>query len=221
MAVNITLVGSKWFGSAALAVLLEERVKVLRVVVPVNSADPLEPLRFLQVIEPVPKQLQQDVEKVEGGYRDYQEISFSRTGLKRLYAVTLTLTLLLALLSALGLAVVLSEQFSRPLGLLAEGTRAVVGEASRLPLLQEPDPLLGERQRRRAGVRATWDRGQLASCLDAPAQRRLDDRALLGRQRCESIFEVGHRHARFLGRQPPGIRTQSSRCDAGQATFRC
>ncbi|TMH56487.1 MAG: hypothetical protein E6H55_16775, partial [Betaproteobacteria bacterium] len=60
---------------------------------PVNSADPLEPLRFLQVIEPVPKQLQQDVEKVEGGYRDYQEISFSRTGLKRLYAVTLTLTL--------------------------------------------------------------------------------------------------------------------------------
>jgi methionyl-tRNA formyltransferase len=34
MAVNITLVGSKWFGSAALAMLLEEGVKVLRVVVP-------------------------------------------------------------------------------------------------------------------------------------------------------------------------------------------
>ena len=31
---NITLVGSKWFGSAALAMLREEGVKVLRVVVP-------------------------------------------------------------------------------------------------------------------------------------------------------------------------------------------
>ncbi len=50
---------------------------------------------------------------------------FSRQSLKRLYAVTLTLTLLLALTSALGLAVVLSERFSAPLGLLAEGTRAV------------------------------------------------------------------------------------------------
>jgi nitrogen fixation/metabolism regulation signal transduction histidine kinase len=116
--------------------------RVIRVVVPVNSADPLEPLRFLQVVEPIPKQLQQDVEKVEAGYNDYQEISFSRTGLKRLYAVTLTLTLLLALLSALGLAVVLSEQFSRPLGLLAEGTRAVAqGDFSRRHPVQSRDEL--------------------------------------------------------------------------------
>ncbi|HEY2968914.1 MAG TPA: ATP-binding protein [Casimicrobiaceae bacterium] len=116
--------------------------RVLRVVVPVNSADPLEPLRFLQLVEPVPKQLQQDLETVEAGYRDYQEISFSRTALKRLYALTLTLTLLLALLSALGLAVVLSEQFSRPLGLLAEGTRAVAqGDFSRRHPVQSRDEL--------------------------------------------------------------------------------
>jgi nitrogen fixation/metabolism regulation signal transduction histidine kinase len=98
---------------------------VLRVVAPVNSDDRLEPLKVLQLIEPVPKALGQDVEKVQAGARDYQEISFSRQSLKRLYAVTLTLTLLLALTSALGLAVVLSERFSAPLGLLAEGTRAV------------------------------------------------------------------------------------------------
>jgi len=98
---------------------------VLRVVTPVNSDDRLEPLKVLQVIEPVPKALGQDVEKVQAGARDYQEISFTRASLKRLYAVTLTLTLLLALTSALGLAVVLSERFSAPLGLLAEGTRAV------------------------------------------------------------------------------------------------
>jgi len=98
---------------------------LLRVVMPVNSDDRLEPLKVLQVVEPVPKGLGLDVEKVRAGARDYQEISFSRQSLKRLYAVTLTLTLLLALTSALGLAVVLSERFSAPLGLLAEGTRAV------------------------------------------------------------------------------------------------
>jgi nitrogen fixation/metabolism regulation signal transduction histidine kinase len=115
---------------------------MLRVVVAVNSADPTEPLRVLQVIEPVPKQLQLDAEKVQSGYRDYQEISFSRTALKRLYALTLTLTLLLALFSALGLAVVLSEQFSRPLGLLAEGTRAVAqGDFSRRNPVQSHDEL--------------------------------------------------------------------------------
>ncbi|HTN28773.1 MAG TPA: ATP-binding protein, partial [Burkholderiales bacterium] len=98
---------------------------MLRVVVPVNSSDRLDPLRVLQVIERVPRALAQDLEKVQAGARDYQEISFSRAALKRLYQMTLALTLLLALTSALGLAVVLSERFAEPLGLLAEGTRAV------------------------------------------------------------------------------------------------
>ena len=98
---------------------------VLRVVVPVNTDDSLNPLKLLQVIEPVPKALAQDAERVLAGKRDYQELTFSSNALKRLYALTLTLTLLLALTSALGLAVVLSERFAAPLGLLAEGTRAV------------------------------------------------------------------------------------------------
>jgi nitrogen fixation/metabolism regulation signal transduction histidine kinase len=98
---------------------------LLRVVVPVNSDDRLEPLKVLQVVEPVPRSLALEVDKVQAGARDYQEITFTRGSLKRLYAVTLTLTLLLALTSALGLAVVLSERFAAPLGLLAEGTRAV------------------------------------------------------------------------------------------------
>jgi nitrogen fixation/metabolism regulation signal transduction histidine kinase len=97
----------------------------LRVVVPVNTEEQLNPLKLLQVIEPVPPALAQDAERVQAGMRDYQELSFSRQSLKRLYALTLTLTLLLALTSALGLAVVLSERFAAPLGLLAEGTRAV------------------------------------------------------------------------------------------------
>ncbi len=98
---------------------------LLRAVVPVNTTDSLNPLKLLQVIEPVPKPLAVEAERVQAGVRDYQELSFARSGLKRLYGLTLTLTLLLALTSALGLAVVLSERFAAPLGLLAEGTRAV------------------------------------------------------------------------------------------------
>ncbi len=114
----------------------------LRVVVPVNSLDPVEPLRVLQVVEPVPRALAQEMEKVQAGYRDYQEISFSRVALKRLYALTLTLTLLLALTSALGLAVVLSERFAAPLGVLAAGTRAVAqGDFSRRQPVTSRDEL--------------------------------------------------------------------------------
>jgi nitrogen fixation/metabolism regulation signal transduction histidine kinase len=98
---------------------------VLRVVVPVNTDDAVNPMKLLQVIEPVPKSLAQEAERVQVGVRDYRELTLLRTGLKKLYALTLTLTLLLALTSALGLAVVLSERFAAPLGLLAEGTRAV------------------------------------------------------------------------------------------------
>jgi two-component system, NtrC family, nitrogen regulation sensor histidine kinase NtrY len=115
---------------------------MLRVVVPVNSSDRMDPLRVLQVIERVPRTLAQDLEKVQAGARDYQEISFSRAALKRLYQLTLTLTLLLALTSALGLAVVLSERFAEPLALLAEGTRAVAeGDFSRRQPVTSRDEL--------------------------------------------------------------------------------
>ena len=81
--------------------------------------------RVLQLMQPVPKQLGLDAEAVQSGYREYQELTLSRTGLKRLYGVTLTLTLLLALLSAAALAFVLSDRLSAPIGALVEGTRAV------------------------------------------------------------------------------------------------
>jgi nitrogen fixation/metabolism regulation signal transduction histidine kinase len=114
----------------------------LRVVAPVNTTDPIDPLRILQVVQAVPKPIQQDTETVQSGFRDYQELSFSRQALKRLYALTLTLTLLLALLSALALAVFLSERFSSPLALLAEGTRAVAeGDFTRRNPVQSRDEL--------------------------------------------------------------------------------
>jgi nitrogen fixation/metabolism regulation signal transduction histidine kinase len=121
---------------------IPDRGMVVRVVVPVNSADPADPLKLLQVTEPVPATLASEIARVEAGSQDYKEIGYARDSLKRLYAVTLTLTLLLALTSALGLAVVLSERFSAPLGLLAEGTRAVAeGDFTRRQPVTSKDEL--------------------------------------------------------------------------------
>jgi nitrogen fixation/metabolism regulation signal transduction histidine kinase len=97
----------------------------LRVVVPVGGLGLGQDIRMLQLLQPVPADIAADAETVQGMYRDYQELILSRVGLKRLYGVTLTLALLLALLSALAVAFYLSERLSAPLGVLAEGTRAV------------------------------------------------------------------------------------------------
>jgi len=97
----------------------------LRVVVPVSGFSLGQDVRMLQLLQPVPSDLAADADTVQGIYRDYQELLLSRVGLKRLYGLTLTLALLLALLSALAIAFYLSERLSAPLGVLAEGTRAV------------------------------------------------------------------------------------------------
>ena len=48
-----------------------------------------------------------------------------RAGLKRIYTLTLTFTLLVALFAAISLAFFLAERLARPLLILAEGTQAV------------------------------------------------------------------------------------------------
>lgn len=114
----------------------------LRVVVPVNVLSMTEDIRILQLTQPVPPQLAHDAQAVQDVYRDYQELSVSRLGLKRLYGLTLTLTLLLALFSAMALAFLLSERLSAPLGLLAEGTRAVAkGDFSLMQPVNSRDEL--------------------------------------------------------------------------------
>jgi nitrogen fixation/metabolism regulation signal transduction histidine kinase len=95
----------------------------LRVVVPVNKLSGETGL--LQLVQRVPAKLARDAETVHSMYQDYQELSLSRSGLKRLYGLSLTLALLLALFSALLLAIVFSERLSAPLSVLAAGTRAV------------------------------------------------------------------------------------------------
>jgi nitrogen fixation/metabolism regulation signal transduction histidine kinase len=121
---------------------IPERGLYLRALVPVNSMSLSEESRVLQLMQQVPAQLARDAEVVQAGYREYQELQLSRRGLKRLYAITLTLTLLLALLSSLGLAFVLSNRLSAPLSALVEGTRAVAqGDFSRRAAVASRDEL--------------------------------------------------------------------------------
>ncbi|MEO1766520.1 sensor histidine kinase [Thiobacter aerophilum] len=105
--------------------VLGERGLYLRAVVPVNVLSLTEDIRILQLMQPVPRKLAEDAEAVQEVYRDYQELSFSRRSLSRLFTLSLTMTLLLALLSAVAAAFLVSQRLSAPLGLLAEGTRAV------------------------------------------------------------------------------------------------
>ncbi|MDR2875632.1 MAG: HAMP domain-containing protein [Methylobacillus sp.] len=97
----------------------------LRVLVPVNSTEIHEDTRILQLLQPVPPELSKTAEEVQSVYQNYQELSVTRTALKEVFALTLTLVLMLAMLSALAFAFVLSRRLSAPLGVLAEGTRAI------------------------------------------------------------------------------------------------
>ncbi|HET9663744.1 MAG TPA: ATP-binding protein [Burkholderiales bacterium] len=119
-----------------------ERGLYLRVLAPVNVVSLGDETRVLQLVQQVPKQLAQDAETVQSGYREYQEQTLVRRGLKRLYGITLTLTLLLALLSALALAFLLSDRLSAPLNVLVEGTRAVAqGDFSPRAAVESRDEL--------------------------------------------------------------------------------
>ncbi|MCK6412226.1 MAG: ATP-binding protein [Azonexus sp.] len=97
----------------------------LRVLVPVAARDVFEEPRILQLIQPVPASLALDADAVEAVYRDYQELQLAREGLTRIYALTLTLTVLVALFGAFALAYLMARSLSAPLYILAEGTQAV------------------------------------------------------------------------------------------------
>ena len=100
------------------------RIQV-KVVVAVSTVTVSERLRILQVVQPVPSQLASDAQQVETARQGYQELMISRLGLRRMYGISLTLALTLALFSALSLAFIISDRLAAPLRALARGTRAV------------------------------------------------------------------------------------------------
>lgn len=115
---------------------------MLKVAAPVNVVSLVDPLRILQVIQPVPGDLAQAAMQVEAARSQYQELAVSRVGLKRLYGLSLTLALAIALFTAISLAFMLSQRLAAPLRALARGTRAVArGDYSQVHAVTSRDEL--------------------------------------------------------------------------------
>lgn len=98
--------------------------------------------RYLQLLQGVPEHLAVNAEALRTAYSDYQERSLARTGLRKIYIVTLTLTLLLAIFGAITAAFLIAGDLAKPLLLLAEGTKAVAeGNLSPRPIVTSSDEL--------------------------------------------------------------------------------
>lgn len=116
----------------------------IRVIVPVlgnqlrydsllTSTPPSETY-WLQVTRVVPQNITFNMNEVQQGIRDYEELSLSRNSLGRLFTITLTLALVMTVLASLAAALSLARRVVRPLLTLAEGTQAVaVGDYRPLP----------------------------------------------------------------------------------------
>ena len=105
------------------------------------GADPRE-TRYLQLVDPVPSVLARNADAVQSAYQEYQEKSLGRTGLRKMYIGTLTLTLFLAVFIAVMLALLLGAQLARPLLMLLQGTREVAeGDLSPKRELKSRDEL--------------------------------------------------------------------------------
>jgi nitrogen fixation/metabolism regulation signal transduction histidine kinase len=100
------------------------RVKAIAVVNDPN-VNVLGQSRFLQVTTLLPSGLVANAIAVQEANREYQERALARGGLRKMYIGTLTLSLFLAVLGAVVLAVILGNQLAKPLLLLAEGVRQV------------------------------------------------------------------------------------------------
>ena len=118
------------------------RPLVLRVVVPLDVTGLTEEARFLQLRQSVPPSIARSAEAVEAAYRDYRELAISRDGLKRIYIVTLSFALLMALFVAVAVAATQSGLLAEPLADLAQATQAVArGDFSRRAPIRSRDEL--------------------------------------------------------------------------------
>jgi nitrogen fixation/metabolism regulation signal transduction histidine kinase len=118
----------------------------LRVVVPIpgagHSLSQVDDSLFLQLLQPVPTGLAANAEALRVAYSEYQTRSLARTGLRKIYIVTLSLTLLLAVVGAIASAFQIATNLAKPLLLLAEGTKAVAeGDLSPRPIVSTSDEL--------------------------------------------------------------------------------
>ena len=121
----------------------QARIKVLALVPQLGLALHSE-ARILQVVQDLPSTLVSNALEVQAVNSEYQERALAREGLRRMYIGTLTLSLFLAVLGAILLAVLLGNQLAQPLLLLAQGMRQVAkGDLTPKLALQSKDELGG------------------------------------------------------------------------------
>jgi nitrogen fixation/metabolism regulation signal transduction histidine kinase len=119
------------------------RIKAIALVAG-NSVGLIGDSRFLQVTHAIPPTVVANAIAVQEANREYQERALARGGLRKMYIGTLTLSLFLAVFSAVLLAVLFGNQLARPLLLLAEGVRQVaLGDFTPKAALQGKDELGG------------------------------------------------------------------------------
>ena len=107
-----------------------------------DSGKDTEDKYFLQLVRYIPTPLAKNIFAVESAYSEYQEKALGRTGLRKMFVGTLTLTLFFAVFVAITLALMLGRQLARPLLMLLRGTQAVAqGDLSPKPELDTGDEL--------------------------------------------------------------------------------
>lgn len=98
--------------------------------------------RYLQLLQAVPVNLASNAEVLRTASNEYRQRAISRTGLRKMYVATLTLTLLLAIFGATASAFLIAGNLAKPLLVLAEGTQAVAeGDLSPRPIVETNDEL--------------------------------------------------------------------------------
>lgn len=116
----------------------EQSQLAIRVIIPINDHNHT----YLQLFQKVPDNIALHAESLRQAYSEYQIRSVSRSGLLKIYVVTLSLTLLLAIFGATATAFQLAANLARPLLLLAQGTKAVAqGNLSPRPIVASTDEL--------------------------------------------------------------------------------
>ena len=119
------------------------RVRALAVVGAAGIGLLAEP-RYLQITQALPPTLVANALAVQEAYREYQERALARSGLRKMYIGTLTLSLFLAVFGAVLLAIFLGNQIVRPLLVLADGVAQVaLGNLTPKEALQTRDELGG------------------------------------------------------------------------------
>ncbi len=117
---------------------LNERGLYLRVFAKFKVA--ADEVRFIQLIQAVPAAIAQDAQAAEAAKLGYGQLALQRGSLKKVFALTLTLAMLLTLFSAIALAFFLADRLSAPLAALADSTRAIArGDFSQLHPVKSND----------------------------------------------------------------------------------